>query len=320
MKKIISILLASLLIVALAAGCSTTSSSAGSGQSIEGKTIGILWCYIAAPSISSAISVVDPMAEELGVKLVHLDSMLDPQKESDNALSLISQKVDGIIANPGDAVAFEPTAKIIQEAGIPVVVVAQAMDPSTEDLWISYVGTNDLTVGRAAGDAMVKLLAQGGNVVVVEGAVGSTPQLERSQGFEEKVNAAGNIPILDRQETGWDRANAVSVTENFLAKYNNIDAIFAHDDNLAIGVVEALRSAGLDGKIPVIGVGGDPEVFEYIKSGDITETFVLSIKEDSRTCLRIFQDYFEGKTVEKYNYNTPVSVTIENVDTAEPAY
>ena len=108
--------------------------------------------------------------------------------------------------------------------------------------------------------------------------------------------------------------------ENYLAKYDQIDAIYAHDDNLAIGAIEALRAVGLAGEIPIISIGGMPESFEYVKSGEITATFVLSIKEDSATCLRIFQDIFAGEPVDKYNHNTPVKVTQENVDTADPAW
>ena len=288
MKKLIAPLLAVIMVFALVACAAPaanteTATSAPAAQPAEaapaseepakddGIFIGWISCDFAAPSVARSREGAEARAKELGIKFVNLDSAGDVQKEADNALNLMSQGVDGIIIEPNDMAAFLPVAQQLKDAEIPLIVFCQDFEDEYKDLRICYVGCSDYDCGVFAGEEAIRCLGEeGGNVVIVNGMIGSTPQVQRGKGFRDAIAKQENIVVLEEQCSPWDRAKAVEITEDFITRYGeDIDLVYAMDDNLAIGAVEALRSAGLNGKIPVIGYNGMSAAFDLIKSGEM---------------------------------------------------
>ena len=314
MRKLFTLLLALIMVLGVFA-CSA--------QAAEKQLfIGWIACDFSAPSVARSRAGAEAKADELGVKLVTLDSAGDVQKEADNALNLLSQNVDGIIIEPNDMSAFIPVAREIKEAGIPLIVFCQEFEEEYQDLRICYVGCKDYDCGVFAGEEAIRCLGEeGGNVVIVNGQAGSTPQIQRGQGFRDAIEGHDNIVILEEQCSPWDRAKAVEIMEDFITRYGeDIDLVYAMDDNLAIGAVEALHSAGLSGKIPVIGYNGMADAFELIKSGEMYSTLIQPLYWGGGVAVQAMVDYLEGKPIEPAYYDTMVNVTAENVDELEPEW
>lgn len=339
MKKLIAPLLAVIMVFALVACAAPaanteTATSAPAAQPAEaapaseepakddGIFIGWISCDFAAPSVARSREGAEARAKELGIKFVNLDSAGDVQKEADNALNLMSQGVDGIIIEPNDMAAFLPVAQQLKDAEIPLIVFCQDFEDEYKDLRICYVGCSDYDCGVFAGEEAIRCLGEeGGNVVIVNGMIGSTPQVQRGKGFRDAIAKQENIVVLEEQCSPWDRAKAVEITEDFITRYGeDIDLVYAMDDNLAIGAVEALRSAGLNGKIPVIGYNGMSAAFDLIKSGEMYSTLIQPLYWGGETAIQAMYDYLKGVAIEPAYYDTMVNVTAETVDELKPEW
>ena len=334
MKKILARVLSVLMLLSMAACASEpaatepakpgTSEPAATQPAAPADDIVIGWiaCDFSAPSVARSREGAEAKAAELGIKVITLDSAGDVQKEADNALNLMSQGVDGIIIEPNDMAAFVPIAQQLKQAGIPLIVFCQEFEEQYQDLRICYVGCKDYDCGVFAGQEAIRCLGEeGGNVVIVNGMIGSTPQVQRGKGFRDALVGHDNIVILEEQCSPWDRAKAVEIMEDFITRYGeDIDLVYAMDDNLAIGAVEALRSAGLNGKIPVIGYNGMSDAFELIKSGEMYSTLIQPLYWGGGVAVQAMYDYLTGKEIEPAYYDTMVNVTAENVDELEPEW
>ena len=335
MKKLIALLLALVMVVGLVA-CGEKAPAAETpdapkadapqadapAEADDEIVIGWIACDFSAPSVARSREGAEDKAAELGIKVITLDSAGDVQKEADNALNLLSQHVDGIIIEPNDMAAFVPIAQQIKEAGVPLIVFCQEFEEQYQDLRICYVGCKDYDCGVFAGKEAIRCLGEeGGNVVIINGMVGSTPQIQRGKGFRDALEGHDEIVILEEQCSPWDRAKAVEIMEDFITRYGeDIDLVYAMDDNLAIGAVEALRSAGLSGKIPVIGYNGMSDAFELIKSGEMYSTLIQPLYWGGGVAVQAMYDYLTGKEIEPAYYDTMVNVTAENVDELEPEW
>ena len=233
----------------------------------------------------------------------------------------MNQGVDGIIIEPNDMEAFLPTAQLLKEAGIPLIVFCQDFEDEYKDLRICYVGCDDYQCGVVAGEDAIKCLGEaGGKVVCVEGAVGSTPQVKRHDGFFDAIEGS-NIEVLECQCSPWDRQTAVTIMENYITRYGeDIDLVFAHDDNLALGAIEALKAAGLNGKIPVIGYNGMSDAFDAIRAGDMYSTLIQPLFWGGETAVQAMFDYLNGTPIEPAYYDIMVDVYATNIDECEPEW
>lgn len=334
MKKILALVLSVLMLLSMAACASEpaatepakpgTSEPAATQPAAPADDIVIGWiaCDFSAPSVARSREGAEAKAAELGIKVITLDSAGDVQKEADNALNLMSQGVDGIIIEPNDMAAFVPIAQQLKQAGIPLIVFCQEFEEQYQDLRICYVGCKDYDCGVFAGQEAIRCLGEeGGNVVIVNGMIGSTPQVQRGKGFRDALVGHDNIVILEEQCSPWDRAKAVEIMEDFITRYGeDIDLVYAMDDNLAIGAVEALRSAGLSGKIPVIGYNGMSDAFDLIKSGEMYSTLIQPLYWGGGVAVQAMYDHLTGKEIEPAYYDTMVNVTAENVDELQPEW
>ena len=226
------------------------------------------------------------------------------------------------IADVKSIVGYKEDIPKLKEAGIPVIVFCQDFEDENKDLRVCYVGCDDYQCGVVAGEDAIKCLGdEGGKVVCVEGAVGSTPQVQRHNGFHDVVDKVDNIEVLDEQCSPWDRQKAVEIMEDYITRFgDDIDLVFAHDDNLAIGAVEALKAAGLNGKIPVIGYNGMSQAFDLIKSGDMFATLIQPLYKDGTIAVQAMYDYLKGNPIAPAYYDDMVDVYKENVDQLQPEW
>ncbi len=205
-------------------------------------------------------------AEELGVKLIFSDAQQKQENQISAVRSCIQQGVDVIALPPVIETGWDAVLQEAQDAGIPVIIVDRSVsaDPS---MYASHIGSDMVVEGERAAVEMNKLLPDGGKVLELSGTTGSGAAVGRAEGFRKALNA--NIEIIDSQTGNFTRAEGKPVMEAFLKKYaGQVDGVFIHNDDMAIGAVEAIKAAGLKpGDLKIVSVDGTRGGFQLMIDG-----------------------------------------------------
>jgi simple sugar transport system substrate-binding protein len=213
-------------------------------------------------------------AEQLGVELRFLDAQ---QKQDSQILAvrkLIIQKVDIIGIAPIVETGWEEVFQEAKDAGIPIILVDRRADVS-EDMYVSYLGSDFLEEGRKAARIMVDLTNGRANIVELVGTLGSAPANDRYKGFREILRIYPNMTILDSVSGDFTRARGKEVMTAFLQRYDGqITAVFAHNDDMALGAIEAIEEYGLRPgvDIKIVSVDAARGAFEAMIAGKLNAT------------------------------------------------
>jgi ABC-type sugar transport system substrate-binding protein len=203
----------------------------------------------------------------LGIKqLVFSDAQQKQENQISAVRACIQQGVSVIALPPVVEDGWDAVLTEAKNANIPVIIVDRSVssDPS---LYASHIGSDMELEGKKAGDAMNKLLPNGGAILELSGTTGSGAAVGRAKGFRESLNA--NIKILDSQTGNFTRAEGKPVMEAFLKKYaGQIQGVFIHNDDMAIGAIEAIKAAGLKpGDLKIVSVDGTRGGFQAMVDG-----------------------------------------------------
>ncbi len=204
----------------------------------------------------------------------------DAQQKQENQIkairSFIEMGVDVIAFPPVVETGWEAVLTECQEAGIPVILVDRGIDANTDDsLYTTMIASDHVWAGEQAAIAMNDLLGGSGVVVELEGTVGASAAVQRKQGFDEYIAAnCSGIEIVASQTGDFTRAQGKEVMESFLKTYDKIDGVFCHNDDMALGAIEAIKEAGLKPgeDIKIVGVDGVKGAFEAILAGEMNCT------------------------------------------------
>ena len=206
-------------------------------------------------------------AEKLGIKkLVFSDAQQKPENQISAVRSCIQQGVDVIALPPVVEDGWDAVLTEAKNAKIPVIIVDRSVK-ADKSLYASHIGSDMVLEGKKSGDEMNKLLPSGGNIIELSGTTGSGAAVGRAKGFRETLNA--NIKILDSQTGNFTRAEGKPVMEAFLKKYaGQIQGAFIHNDDMAIGAIEAMKAAGMKpGDIKIVSVDGTRGGFQAMIDG-----------------------------------------------------
>lgn len=236
-------------------------------------------------------------ANALGIDLVVVDAQNDPNRQLSGIENLIQSKVDVIIVNPCDSSAVVPAVKAANKAGIPVVTVDRGADGGEV---VSHIASDNVAGGRMAGEFIAKLLGGKGKVVELEGIPGTSAARDRGKGFNEAIAKYPNIKVVARQEAGFDRAKGMAVMENILQAQPEIDAVFAHNDEMALGALRAIKAAGRLDKIKIVGFDATDDAVKAVKEGTMAATIAQKPREMGKIAVEVAKKIVNGEKVEKY--------------------
>lgn len=213
-------------------------------------------------------------AAELGVELIFSDA----QQKQDNQIkairTFIAQQVDVIGVSPIVETGWESVFQEAKDAGIPIILVDRRALVS-EDLYTSYLGADFVEEGRKAGRVMVDLMQGKGNIVELVGTEGSAPAIDRAIGFREIIADYPDMKIIASKSGDFTRAKGEEVMEEFMAVYGDqVDALYAHNDDMAIGAIKAIEAHGKKpGKdIKIVSVDAIRDAFQAMIDGKINAT------------------------------------------------
>jgi simple sugar transport system substrate-binding protein len=247
-------------------------------------------------------------AAAAGINLKFSDAQQKQENQIKAIRSFIAQKVDVIAFSPVVETGWEPVLREAKAAKIPVILSDRAVDVKDDSLWVSFMGSDFVEEGRRAakwlmGYAPVKDLAAKGDVNIVElqGTVGSAPAIDRKVGFEEVIKANPAFKIIRSQTGDFTRAKGKEVMEAFLkAEGKRINVLYAHNDDMAIGAIQAIEEAGLKpGKdIVIVSIDAVKGAFEAMMAGKLNATIECSPLLGPQLMSAV-KDLMAGKTLPK---------------------
>jgi ribose transport system substrate-binding protein len=259
MKKIVSLLTVLVLSLTTLTGCSSTE---------EGnEKIGLIVSTLSNPFFVDLKEGAQAQADELGYELIVLDSQDDPAKEVSNMEDLTTKGVSLILLNPVDSDAATASVTIANNASIPVITLDRN---ATSGEVVSHIASDNVAGGKMAGEFVVEKLGGEGNIVELEGIAGSSAARDRGEGFAEGIKNS-NLNVVSKQTADFDRTKGLSVMENILQGNKDIKAVFAQNDEMALGAQKALEDAGLT-EVLIVGFDATDDAIAAVQEGKMAAT------------------------------------------------
>ncbi|WP_423222028.1 ABC transporter substrate-binding protein [Ideonella lacteola] len=255
------------------------------------------WRTANSESIKSA-------AAAAGIELKFSDAQQKQENQIKAIRSFIAQKVDVIAFSPVVESGWEPVLREAKAAKIPVILTDRAVNVKDDSLWVSFMGSDFLEEGRRAGRWLVdkmKDVKGDVNIVELQGTVGSAPAIDRKKGFEEVIKADAKFKIIRSQTGDFTRAKGKEVMEAFLkAEGKKINVLYAHNDDMAIGAIQAIEEAGLKPAkdITIISIDAVKGAFEAMIAGKLNVTVECSPLLGPQL-MQAVKDLKAGKTLPK---------------------
>ena len=243
-------------------------------------------------------------AKEHGIELKFSDAQQKQENQIKAIRSFIAQRVDVIAFSPVVESGWETVLREAKAAKIPVILTDRAVNVKDDSLWVSFMGSDFLEEGRKAGRWLAeKMKDVKGDVHIVElqGTVGSAPAIDRKRGFEEVIKADPKFKIIRSQTGDFTRAKGKEVMEAFLkAEGQKINVLYAHNDDMAIGAIQAIEEAGLKPAkdIVIISIDAVKGAFEAMMAGKLNVTVECSPLLGPQL-MQAVKDLKAGKTLPK---------------------
>lgn len=233
-------------------------------------------------------------AKELGITLLVVDAQDKPAKQLNDIEDLIQKKVDLIIINPTDSAAIVPAIEAANKAKIPVITVDRA---AAGGQVVVHIASDNVAGGAMAARFLAEQLKGKGKVVMLVGIPGTSAARDRGLGFKTELKKYPGIQLVAEQVANFNRAEGMRVMENILQAYPDIDAVFAQNDEMALGAIEAIRAAKKLGKIIVVGFDAIPDALEAVKKGEMAATVAQQPYLMGQLAVQKAYEYLKQKTV-----------------------
>lgn len=263
---------------------------------------------------------------DANVEAVVLDAGGDVARQIAQMEDLIQQEVDAIIIWPTNGEAVIPAVRKAQKAGIPVIVTNSNIAEAGFPFVASFSGPDNITQGARSAEIMCDKFKEMGieneaRVVQISGQPGYTTAIERQKGFDDRLpEVCPNVTLVETQPGDWNREKSQKVMEAFLVKYDDIDGVYAGDDNMGVGALNAAKAAGRDGII-FVGATNFSVGYEAMERGEYWGSIYQSPVDDAEAALQTAIDVLSGKDVPFLNYFDTPKITQDNMgDFTKPVF
>lgn len=205
-------------------------------------------------------------ASKLGYNLVVLDSQNDPSKELSNVEDITVRGAKVLLINPTDSTAVVNAVRVANKKNIPVITLDRG---AAQGNVVSHIASDNVAGGKMAGDFIAEKLGDNAKVIQLEGIAGTSAARERGEGFKQAVQEH-KFEILASQPADFDRTKGLNVMENLLTAQPNVQAVFAQNDEMALGAIRAVQAANKS--VLIVGFDGTDDGVKAVKSGKLGAT------------------------------------------------
>ncbi|MDY4677654.1 MAG: D-ribose ABC transporter substrate-binding protein [Bifidobacterium tsurumiense] len=301
-RAAMAIVCASTLVAGVSA-CGASSAASGSDK------VALLVSTLNNPFFVDLRDGAQEEADKLGVELLVSDAQNDSATQQNQAQNAQAQGVKAVIINPVDSDAASPAVAPLLSASLPVISVDRSV--TGEDV-TSHIASDNVAGGAQAADELAKELGEKGDVIILQGIPGAASTRDRGDGFKNEIKKYSGIKIVAEQTANFDRSEALDVTSNLMQANPNVVGIYAENDEMALGAVQALGSkAGTD--VKVFGFDGTADGLKAIADGTMTGTIAQQPKELGKQAVQAAVKAIKGESVEKTQSVDVKTVTKENV-------
>jgi len=246
---------------------------------------------------------IQDSAKEAGIDLKFSDAQQKQENQIKAIRSFIQQKVDVIAFSPVVETGWDTVLKEAKDAGIPVVLTDRSVDTQDDSLYKTFIGSDFVEEGRKAGQWLVDTMKDTTdtvNIVELQGTTGSAPAIDRKAGFDEVVGKESKFKVIASQTGDFTRAKGKEVMQAFLKAHKDIHVLYAHNDDMALGAIQAIEEAGLKPgqDIIIISVDGIKDAFTAMTEGKINLVVECNPLFGNQL-MDIVKDVAAGKEVEK---------------------
>lgn len=305
----------------LSAGVAAAALIVASAASAETMRIGITQNNVGVDSYQTTYERAFIAAAEANpdVEAVVLDAGGDVARQIAQVEDLIQQAVDAIIIWPTNGEAVIPAVRKAHQAGIPVIVTNSNIAEAGFDFVRSFSGPDNITQGARSAEIMCDRFKALGieneaNVVQISGQPGYTTAIERQKGFDDRLpEVCPNVTVLETQPGDWNREKSQQVMEAFLVKYDDIDGVYAGDDNMGVGALNAAKAAGRADQITFVGATNFAVGYEAMERGEYWGSIYQSPVDDAEAALATAIAVLNGEEVPFLNYFDTPKITQENI-------
>ncbi|HTX72857.1 MAG TPA: ABC transporter substrate-binding protein [Rectinemataceae bacterium] len=212
---------------------------------------------------------VNAAAKEMGINLKFVDGQEKQDVQIAALRSFIAQKVDGILLAPVVATGWDDVLQECKDAHIPVVLLDRGIETSDDSLYVCKITSDFVAEGRRIGEWLIKKMGGKANIAELQGTPGADPAIMRQKGFAEAIAKVPGMKIVKSQTGNFNAADGKQVMEAFLKADKTINAVYAHNDDMALGAIQAIQEAGKKpGKdIIVVSIDGTKPAFQAMSKG-----------------------------------------------------
>ncbi|WP_086981381.1 ribose ABC transporter substrate-binding protein RbsB [Vibrio aphrogenes] len=289
MKKLATLLSAAVL--------SSTISVAAQAQ----DTLAIVVSTLNNPFFVSMKDGAEAKAKELGYDLIVLDSQNDPSKELSNVEDISVRGVKALLINPTDSDAVSNAIRIANRAKLPVLTLDRG---ASRGEVVSHIASDNVAGGEMAGKYIIEKVGENAKVIQLEGIAGTSAARERGAGFMQAVKGS-QLDLLASQPADFDRTKGLNVMENLLAANSDVQAVFAQNDEMALGALRAVQASGKD--ILIVGFDGTDDGIAAVKRGMLGATIAQQPSLIGELGVETADKLLKGQAVEK---NIPVPLKV----------
>ena len=296
--KRLTIFLSLLIITALAlAGCQQEATP-------EGTTLGLVISTLNNPFFVTLRDGAQDAADAAGVELIVVDAQDDSAEMTSGIEDLISRGVSALLINPTDSDAVVPSIEQANEAGIPVFTVDRGASGGEV---VSHIASDNVAGGRMAAEYLCDQLGGSGNVVELQGIPGSSAARDRGQGFNEYMSSeCSGVTIVAQQTANFNRDEGLTVFENILTAEPEIDGVFAHNDEMILGAIQAAEAADRTDMI-FVGFDAIDDAVAAVEEGRLDATIAQQPGLMGELGVETAVDYLNGEDVPE---NIPVELEL----------
>lgn len=300
MKWLKGLLIAAVMLIVLGA-CSTEgpkdAEGKKDGEDKDSVKIGLSISTLNNPFFVTLRDGAENAAKEAGYELVTADAQNDPSTQLSDIEDLLQQDIDILLVNPVDSEAVVTAVESANKAEVPVVTVDRSSDGGEV---VTHIASDNIAGGEMAGEFIVEQLEEKGNIVELEGISGSSAARERGEGFHNIIDKLDEMEVVAKQTADFDRTKGLSVMENIIQGTKDFVALFAHNDEMALGAIEALESQNMLEDVIVVGFDATEDAVKAVEDGRMAATIAQQPEIIGQRGVEAAGKIVKGEEVEEF--------------------